>query len=444
MSIEVSKNSSMEQSQVRKVDLLIHPIGELATPDIADGPARGSKMHSGVKRIKNAAIAIGADRILAVGEADTVLSQFKPTEATTVIDASGKLVTPGLVDSHTHLIFAGNRANEFTMRCQGKSYKEIADAGGGIVASMRATRGASLEQLVQLGRRRLRRMLEAGTTTCEVKTGYGLDKDSELRMLEAIYVLRNEQPIDLVPTFMPAHAFPPGIDRGEYVNEIIDDMLPSAVRVSEKYRRADDDLFVDVFCDEGYFTLEDTRRIFEAGARLGLKPRVHADEFKNLGASRLAAKIGAASADHLLNISDEEIAMFAAGDTIAVVLPGTSFFLNLPHHAPARKMIDAGVALAVGSDFNPGSCHIFSLPLIYGLACLHLKLTPEEALSALTVNAAYAVGRGGTVGQLTRGRQADITIYDVESLEEIPYNLGQNPVSGTIKAGKLVHSNVPI
>ncbi len=444
MSIEVSKNTSSEKSQVSKLDLLIHPIGELATPDIAEGPARGNKMHSGVKRLKNAAIAIGANQILAAGEADEVLSEFQPTGTTTVIDASNNLVTPGLVDSHTHLIFAGNRANEFTMRCQGKSYKEIAEAGGGIVASMRATRGASVEQLVELGRQRLRRMLEAGTTTCEVKTGYGLDKESELRMLEAIYILRREQPIELVPTFMPAHAFPPGVDRAEYVREIIDDMLPSAVRVSEKYRRPGDDLFVDVFCDEGYFTLDDTRRIFEAGARLGLKPRVHADEFKNLGASRLAAEIGAASADHLLNISDEEIALFAAGDTIAVVLPGTSFFLNLPHHAPARKMIEAGVPLAVGSDFNPGSCHIFSLPLIYGLACLHLKLTPEEALSALTVNAAYAVGRGGTVGQLTRGRQADITIYDVQSLEEIPYNLGQNPVSRTIKAGKLVHTRASI
>ncbi len=444
MSIEVSKNLPGQKDQSNAVDLLIYPIGELATPDVADGPARGSQMHASVKRIKNAAIAINGNRILAAGEADAVLSEFEPSSSTSVIDSSGKLVTPGLIDSHTHLIFAGNRANEFTMRCQGKTYKEIAEAGGGIVASMRATRGATLQQLVELGRRRLSRMLECGTTTCEVKTGYGLDRESELRMLEAIYVLRDEQPIELVPTFMPAHAFPPGCDRGQYVKDIIDDMLPSAVRVSEKYRDAGDDLFVDVFCDEGYFTLEDTRRIFEAAARLGMKPRVHADEFKNLGASSLAVKIGAASADHLLNISDEEISLFAAGDTIAVVLPGTSFFLNLPHHAPARKMIDQGVALAVGSDFNPGSCHIFSLPLIYGLACLHLKLTPEEALSALTINAAYAVGRGGTVGQLTRGRQADITIYDVQSLEEIPYNLGQNPVCQTIKAGKLVHTRASI
>lgn len=457
MSLEVSKNLSERRDPLTeigdetdiRVDLLIHPIGELATPDVSEGPAKGERMRSAVKRYKKAAIAVSGNRILAAGEAESVLSKYRPSESTQVIDASNKLVTPGLVDPHTHLIFSGNRANEFAMRCQGKTYKEIADAGGGIVASMRATRGASVEQLVSLGLERLGRMLAAGTTTCEVKTGYGLDKQSELAMLEAIYILRRQQPIDLVPTFMPAHAFPPEVDRSEYITSIVDDMLPSAVRVSEKYRaeanaveqiNTEDVLYVDVFCDEGYFTLADTRKIFEAGAKLGLKPRVHADEFKNLGASRLACEFGAVSADHLLNVSDEEIKLFATGDTIAVVLPGTSFFLNLPSHAPARKMIDSGVALALGSDFNPGSCHIFSLPMIWGLACLHLKLTAEEALSALTVNAAYAVGRGGTVGQLTCGRQADITIYDVQTLEEIPYNLGWNPVCQTVKAGKLVHS----
>lgn len=414
-------------------DLLIHPIGELAT-GLADGrPLHGAQM-SKVLRLNDAAVAVSSGVIVAAGPASEVLSKVRVEASTVRINAEGKLVTPGLVDPHTHLVFAGNRANEFLLRCQGKTYAEIAGLGGGIVASMNATRMATLDELVRLGLTRLKRMLISGTTSCEVKTGYGLDMDSELRMLEAIHKLAGLQPVELVATFMPAHAVAPGVERAAYVEQIVNKMLPA---VAEKY--APDQLpFSDVFCDEGYFTLEDTRRIFEASKKLGIPCKVHADEFANLGATALAVEFSAASADHLLAVSDREIDLLADCHTVAVLLPGTSFYLNLKEHAPARKMIDRGVAVALGSDFNPGSCHIFSLPLIWGLACLHLKMTPEEALVALTTNAAFAIGIGQKVGQIKPGYQADLVIFDLPSLEEIPYNLGWNPVLTTIKKGRVV------
>jgi imidazolonepropionase len=427
-------------SIAQAVDLLIHPIGELATAHHDAGPARGAQM-SAVKRIKNGAVAVRSGKVVAAGPADTVLCEYKPGARTRVIDAAGKLVTPGLVDPHTHLIFAGNRANEFIMRCQGKTYMEIARAGGGILASMSATRYASVSELVELGLQRLKRMLHAGTTTCEVKTGYGLDLESELKMLEAVLQLAGRQPVDIVPTFMPAHAIPPGADRSEYVQLIIEEMLPRAAKLFAEGTTDGAELFNDVFCDEGYFTLADTRRILEAGLAHGLKPKVHADEFANLGATKLAVELKAASADHLLSVSNPEIDLLAKSDTVAVLLPGTSFYLNLNEHAPARKLIDRGAAVALGSDFNPGSCHIFSLPLIWGLACMHLKMSVEEALVALTLNSAWAIGRGHKVGQIRSGFDADLVVFDVPALEEIPYNLGWNPVLTTIKRGEIVAQN---
>jgi imidazolonepropionase len=424
---------------LQKADLIIHPIGELATNISEGGPAHGREM-SNVLRIRNAALAVAGGQIIAVGTEQDVLDQIEVAESTTKIDAANKVVVSGFVDPHTHLIFSGNRANEFVMRCQGKSYAEIAKAGGGIVASMSATRQATIEELVASGLKRLDRMLSTGTTTCEAKTGYGLDAESELRMLEAILTLREIQPVEIVPTFMPAHAFPPGVDRALYVQQIVDDMLPRAARLLDGGTNGHRPiLFNDVFCDEGYFTLADTEKILNAGAKLGVRPKVHADEFANLGATKLAVELKAASADHLLNVSDEDIGRLAGSDTIAVLLPGTSFFLNLPEHAPARKMISAGVAVALGTDFNPGSCHISSMAFIWGLACLHLKMTVEEALTAVTYNSAHAVGAGDRLGQLKVGRQADFLICDVSSLEEIPYNMAWNPVHMAFKKGAAVY-----
>ena len=419
------------------VDLLIHGIGELATPHLNEVPAHGSSM-SKVSRTKNAAVAIANGKIVFAGDEREVLSRCDTTSAKK-IDAGGRLVTPGLVDPHTHLIFAGNRADEFALRCQGKTYKEIAEAGGGIVASMRATRNASVDELVSLGKSRLKRMLEAGTTTCEVKTGYGLSTDSELTMFEAIFRLNESQPVELVPTFMAAHAFPSDQNREKYIEDIIERMLPLvSERVSRSSANGEATVFNDVFCDEGYFTVDETKRILEAGIKLGLTPKVHSDEFANLGATTLAVSLKAQSADHLLNVSDKEIDLLAKSNTVAVLLPGTSFFLNLNDHARARQMIDSGVAVALGSDFNPGSCHIFSLPFIWGLACLKLKMTSEEALTALTANAAQAIGLGDKVGQIREGYQADLVIFDLGSLSEVPYNLASNPVALTIKRGKIV------
>jgi imidazolonepropionase len=402
------------------------------------GPAHGKQMQA-VQRWENGAIAIKDGVIVEIGKADEVLANVQLSKSGSQIDASGKLVIPGFIDPHTHLVFAGNRANEFAMRCRGATYAEIAQAGGGIVASMSATRKASLAKLIDLGQRRLSQMVAYGTTTCEVKTGYGLDQQSELNMFEAIVRLATMQPVELVPTFMPAHAFPPGVDRQAYIEQIIGEMLPALASLIEKTEFANlPKPFIDVFCDKGYFSLEQTKEILLTGQKLGLRSKVHSDEFENLGASKLSIELNAASCDHLLNISDAEIDLLAKSDTIATLLPGTSFFLNLSEHAPARKLIDGGAAVALGSDFNPGSCHIFSLPFIWGLACLHLKMTCEEALSALTINAAHAIGLGHKVGQLKKGHQADILVLNVSNLEEVAYNMTMNPVDKVIKRGVLV------
>ncbi len=423
----------------KAVDLIIENIGELVTADSNGGqPLHGADMQK-VLRIKDATVACANGVIVACGKANEVFGEVSRGQDTEIVDACGKLVTPGFIDPHTHLIFAGNRAGEFIMRTQGKTYQEIAAAGGGIVASTAATRKATVDELKELGRMRLSKMLACGTTSCEVKTGYGLDFQSEIAMLTAIVDLAKSQPVELVPTFMPAHAFAKGVDRQAYIAEIVNDMLPYAQKMVFDAKLSNPPLlFNDVFCDQGYFTLAETRQILEAGIALGLKPKVHADEFANLGATTLAVELKAVSCDHLLNVSDKEIALLSKSNTVATILPGTSFFLNLAAHAPARKMIDSGVAVALGSDFNPGSCHIYSLPFIFGLACLNLKMTPEEALVALTVNAAHAIGHGGKVGSIHKGQQADLLLMDIESLEEIAYNMVANPVAKVIKRGKRV------
>jgi imidazolonepropionase len=430
----------MQSTLDKTADILISPIGELATPRQTTGPVRGGDMQK-LERTKDAALAIRNGKIIAVGKAAEIEKNVLTNADTIHIDAGGKLITPGLVDPHTHLIFGGNRANEFIMRCQGKSYAEIANAGGGIVASMRGTREASTDQLLVDSLARLKRMSEHGTTTCEIKTGYGLDQKTELAMLDVILQLQAKSQVTVIPTFMPAHAIPPGSSREQYVREIIDSMLPAAASLRDKRAngKAPENLFVDVFCDKGYFTLDDTKLIFARAETLGMRLKVHSDEFEALGATAFAIKSGAASADHLLKISDADIQLFGQSDTIPILLPGTSFYLNLDEHAPARKLIDAGAAVALGSDFNPGSCHIFSLPFIWGLACLHLKMTPAEALTALTINAAYALRCGDTAGRIACDYRADITIYDVPSLEEVPYNIGWNPVSMTIHDGQIVY-----
>jgi imidazolonepropionase len=409
-------SSSTEAKTKQAVDLIVHPIGELASSLASSEPLHGSEM-SNILRIKDAALAIAGDKIVHCGEAQEVLSQVELKPDGKTIDAGGKVVVP---------------------RCQGRSYQEIARAGGGIVASMNATRHATVDELVSLGEKRLAKLLAHGTTTCEVKTGYGLSAESELNMMKAIFRLSKMQPVDLIPTFMPAHAFPPGSDHNEYIRSIKHYMLPALANLVKEEGRQATEVYQDVFCDEGYFTLEQSREILQEGSKFGFRPKVHADEFVNLGASALAVELGASSADHLLNISDNEMHLMAESDTVAVLLPGTSFFLNLKEHAAARAMIDHGVAVAIGSDFNPGSCHIFSMPFIIGLSCLHLGMTISEAFCAATVNAAFAVGKGQSLGQLKADYQADFLVLDIGSLEELPYNMTVNPVSMVFKRGKQV------
>lgn len=420
-------------------DLVIQNIGELVTPPFIHGPHRGHEM-SNLTRIKNGAIAVSEGKIIACGTEKDVLEQIKISDKTRTVSAQGKLVTPGLIDPHTHLVFAGNRAGEFLMRCQGKTYAEIAKAGGGIVASTTATRQASVAELEALGLERLALMLRYGTTTAEAKTGYGLSHESELAMLETILKLHEDQPVELTPTFMPAHAVPKEMSRSEYVEVIVRDMLPAAAELFRKHgwlgSGSNRPVYTDVFCDEGYFSVDDTRRIFEHAGDLGMRLRVHADEFVSLGAVRLACDLKADSVDHLLVIKQEDIRCLSESNTVAVLLPGTSFFLDLDKHAPARTLIDEGVCVALGSDFNPGSCHIFSLPMIFGLACMKLKMTVEEALTAMTTNAAYAIGRGADIGRLSSGYQADMIIWDLEALEEIPYKMVWNPILRVFKKGQ--------
>jgi imidazolonepropionase len=425
---------SADSKKKQAVDMIVHPIGDLVSSVASDEPLHGAEMGN-IVRVSNGALAIDNGKFVHCGEADEVLAQVELKAGGTKIDATGKVVVPGFVDPHTHLVFAGNRANEFLMRCQGRSYQEIARAGGGIVASMNASRHATVDELVELGQKRLAGMLAHGTTSCEVKTGYGLSLESELNMMKAIFRLNKMQPVELVPTFMPAHAFPPDMDHKEYIRIIKQEMLPALAELAKSEGVNPHDVYHDVFCDEGYFSLDETREILEAGIELGFRPKVHSDEFVNLGATSLAVELHASSADHLLNISDAEISLMAGSNTVAVLLPGTSFFLNLQAHAAARAMIDRGVSVAIGSDYNPGSCHIYSMPFIIGLSCLHLGMTLTEALCAATVNSAFALGRGNVIGQLKPDYQADFLVLNLASLEELPYNMVVNPVEKVFKKG---------
>jgi imidazolonepropionase len=369
-----------------------------------------------------------------VGPTSEVRGQVTAIEE---IDASGKVVMPGFVDPHTHLVFAGDRADEFEQRIKGATYMEIMAAGGGIMSTMRATRAASVGQLVEESRVRLDRMLAHGTTTAEVKTGYGLDTESELKMLEAIRRLDAEHPVDLIPTFLGAHAVPEEYKgrADEYVDLVVKEMLPT---VASSLVTRPSLPFCDVFCDEGAFTLEQSRRVLEVAQALGFGLKIHADEFRPLGGTRLAVELGAISADHLVCTPDEEIEMLAGADTIAVALPGTPFGLGHHEYTPARRIIDAGGALALATDLNPGTCWCESMQLIIALACRFMRMTPAEAIAAATINAAHAVGLGHQVGSLEVGKKADLLILDIPDYRHLSYRFGVNLVDEVIKAGGLV------
>ena len=348
------------------------------------------------------------------------------------IDASGKVVVPGFVDSHTHMMFAGDRAQEFELRSRGATYQQIADAGGGILSTITNVRAASKKELKRQTTRYLGDMMRYGTTTVEIKSGYGLDMRSEIKMMEAIHELEREEMMTVVSTFLGAHAVPPefGPNKEAYVNVIVDEMIPYVGRKKLA-------TFCDVFCETGYFGLEDSERILSQGKKAGMLPKIHAEELHALGGAQLAGKVGAISADHLEHISDEGIGALKDSGVVAALLPGVSFFLNHPY-APARKLIDSGVAVAIASDFNPGSCMSFSLPIMMTIACTHMHMTPAEALTAVTLNGAAALNMSSVLGSIEVGKNADLVIADIPDYKFLAYHFGVNHVVTTIKNGTIL------
>lgn len=414
-----------------EIDLLIIGAGELVT--MAGGPRRGSRLKE-VEAIRGGALAAHQGRIVDVGSTEEVLARVQTGPGTRIIDARGRAVIPGFVDPHTHLCYAGDRAEEFAMRLGGATYQEIAARGGGILSTVRATREASETTLVDLGLRRLDQLALVGTTTVEVKSGYGLTTVDELKQLRAIAEMARRHPLDVVPTFMGAHEVPPEYRerREAYVNLMLNEMLPALAAEPGLAQ------YVDIFTEKGVFSVDESRLILTRAQELGYRVKVHADELNDLGGAAMAASLGAASADHLLFASEAGLAAMAKSGTVAVCLPGTAFCLMTVPYANARKMVEQGCTVALASDFNPGSCPAYSIPFIITLACMHMKLDPSEALAAATINAAAAIGMQSRVGSLEIGKQADIVILDAPTHRHIPYRMGQGVVASVIKKGRLL------
>lgn len=416
-----------------QADLIIEGATELLTlRGHSSRPQRGDEMRE-LGIIRQGALAARRGKIVWVGPTAELLTSVRPAAFAKRIDAYGKTVMPGLVDPHTHLVFAGSRENEFAMRIQGKSYQEIAAAGGGINATVAATRKASKAALKAEARKSLDRMLALGTTTVEAKSGYGLELETELKMLEVVRELNEEGPMTVIPTFMGAHEIPPEFRQNPeaYVDLVITRMIPEVV--ARRLAR-----FCDVFCETGVFSVEQTERICRAAAGFGLEPRVHADELTDLGGAAMAARLRARTADHLLCAGDDGIRQMAAAGVIAVLLPGTAYFLHMQRYARAREMIAAGVPVALATDYNPGSCMTESLPLILNLACTQMRMLPAEAITAATINAAWAIGEEDCAGSLEVGKQADILILDAPTHEHLCYHFGVNLVETVVKNGKVV------
>ncbi|KAF0995512.1 imidazolonepropionase [Geobacillus sp. TFV-3] len=411
---------------IRRARQLVTLAGGSAAPLVKE---KMSDLHI----IENGSVWIENGTITAVGSDDELARRFADRlDEADVIDARGKTVTPGLIDPHTHLVYAGSREREWTMRLDGAAYMEIMNAGGGIHATTKATREASEETLYEESKQRLDQFLLHGVTTVEAKSGYGLSLEHEIKQLEAAKRLHDTHPVDVVSTFLGAHAVPPEWkhDPDEYVRLIINEMIPEVSRrgLAE---------FNDVFCERGVFTPDEARRILEAGNEYGLTPKIHADEIEPYGGAELAAEVGAISADHLLRASDEGVRRMAERGVIGVLLPGTAFFL-MTKAADARRLIDAGVPVALATDCNPGSSPTVSLPLVMSLACLHMRMTPAEAMAAATINAAHAIGRGHLVGSLEPGKKADLVMFNVPNYVQIMYYYGVNHVEMVIKGGEVV------
>jgi imidazolonepropionase len=409
-------------------DTLLINIGQLLTMDHGNGIVKGKEMQI-LPVITNGAVGILDGKIAFVGTTEEA-GRFSAKE---VIDCEGRLVSPGLVDPHTHLVFGGSREHEISLKLKGVPYLEILKNGGGIHSTVSATKAAPYEELEKKAKFHLDRMLSYGVTTMEAKSGYGLDSETELKQLEVVKSLQDQHPMDIVSTFLGAHAVPKEYEgRGQ---EFLQRMLELLPEIKEKELAE----FVDIFCETGVFTAEESKEYLLKAKELGFDVKIHADEIDPLGGTEAAVEIGAISADHLVGASDNGISMLAVGNTVAVILPGTTFYLNKESFARARKMIDEGAAVALATDFNPGSCPTENLQLIMSLAMLKLKMNPEEIWNAVTVNAAYAINRGEQAGKIKEGRKADIVIWDATNYAYIPYHYGVNHANTVIKYGKVVY-----
>ena len=377
----------------------------------------------GLASFENTSILIENGKIAAIGD----------RQSENAIDCGGKMVTCGFVDSHTHPVFLDNRDEEYAMRLAGATYEKIAEKGGGIVSSVEGVRNASEDELIDKVSQRMDRFIAGGTTTIEAKSGYGLDTESELKSLSVIHKVHKSHAIDLIPTFMGGHAFPQEFadDHDGYVNLICNEMIPAVAAQGIA-------VFNDVFCEEGYFTVAQSKRILETGKKYGLKPRLHADEFVDSGAAELAGEVGAISADHLMAVSVDGINALVENNVIATLLPGTTFFLGKSTYAPARELINSGITLSLATDFNPGSCYIQSMPFIMTLACMHLGMTVEESFQAATYHGAKALELEDKIGSIEVGKSADLIVWGISSLLDIPYYVSNHPIRYVMKNGEIV------
>ncbi|HID24942.1 MAG TPA: imidazolonepropionase [Thermoplasmata archaeon] len=410
----------------KHVDVLIKDAEEVVTLHGSKSPRKKREMNK-LGIVKNGSVAISNGGIVAVGK-------LVGYEADEVIDAAGKTVTPGFVDPHTHLVFSGYREFEMDLKLKSVSYNEIQRMGGGIGYTVECTRKANVDTLMQEALKRLDTMLTCGTTTCEAKSGYGLNTETELKILEVYRRLNEKHAVDIIPTFLGAHAVPNEY-RGkedEYVDLVMEEMIPFVAKKGLAR-------FCDVFCEEGFFTREQARRILLEGKRHGLIPKIHADEFTSCGGAELASDVGAVSADHLLKVSKTGIQKMADSGVVAVLLPATVFSLMKHEYASAREMVDAGVPVALATDLNP-NCYTENMQFVIQLACFYMKMTPAEALTAATINAAHAIGEADRVGSIEVGKQADVVILDCLSHKFIPYHFGVNLVETVVKKGVVIHS----
>ena len=405
-------------------------IKQLITVSAHGGKVKTGKAMQDIGIIENGAVLIENDSIRWLGRMEELsMGSLKDAD---VLDCMNRIVLPGFVDPHTHLVFAGSRENEFAMRSTGLSYQEIASKGGGILNTVNNVRQTTKKDLKKSARKYLNRVLQHGTTTIEIKSGYGLDVDNEIKILEVITELNDEEMITIVSTFLGAHAIPPEFtgNKQGYIRLIVEKMIPY---VGKKKLAS----FCDAFCEKGYFEPNDCRTIISEGMKFGLPPKLHADELTSGGGAELAAELGAVSVDHLEHISDIGIKGLAATGVVGVLLPGVSLFLN-HKYAPARKMIDQGVVVALATDFNPGSCMSYSMPMMMTLACTQMQMSPEEAIVSSTLNAAAALNLSHSLGSLEIGKKADLIVLDIPNYKFLPYHFGENHIWRIIKNGVIL------